>query len=67
MSHHNQRRHRTRLKMKKHHWVLTFIAAVVVILYALDWVGGDLTWIWSRHVQRHRWVDATPSGPFGHR
>lgn len=62
MSYHHRKKRRAGLK--KHHRVLIFIAVVVVILYALDWVGGD--WIAS-YGHRHRWVDATPSGPSGHR
>jgi hypothetical protein len=64
MSYHH-RRYRT--KLKKHHYVLTFIAAVVLILLAFARAGGkDWAWIWGDS-HRHRWVDATPPGPSGHR
>ena len=53
--------------MKKHHWVLTFLATVVLILLAFSRAGGkDWAWFWSSS-HRHRWVDATPTGPSGHR
>jgi len=65
MSYHHRKKRRTRLK--KHHWVLTFLATVVLILLAFSRAGGkDWAWIWSSSHQ-HRWVDATPTGPSGHR
>jgi hypothetical protein len=65
MSYHHRKQHR--LRLKKHHRVLTFIAAVVLILYAFRWVGGrDWAGLWSDS-HRHRWVDASPPGPSGHR
>lgn len=63
MSYHQGKR---RPRLKKHHWVLTFVAAVVLILLAFARLGGkDWAWIWSDS-HRHRWVDASPPGPSGH-
>lgn len=69
MSYRHRKKHR--LRLRKHYRVLTFIAAVVLIIfyaYAFAWevVGAGWARIW-RSSHRHSWVDAPPPGPSGHR